>query len=103
TGVRDGSLLLVDKVERERGESVAEFSIGNAHHDWNSAAERNYDFSTDRDLESAMSDLTAEDDIYDKKTSVKRMHDYEPGVDGSTERYRTEMTTTTLSKGFSKH
>lgn len=57
----------------------------------------------DRDLESVVSDLTAEDEVYDKKTLVKRSHGFEPSPHGGTERYRTEVTTTTTSKGVSKN
>ncbi|EJW75335.1 hypothetical protein WUBG_13757, partial [Wuchereria bancrofti] len=57
----------------------------------------------DRDLESVISDSTAEDEVYDKKTSVKRSHNFEPTTGGGTERYRTEITTTKSTKGVSKY
>ncbi|OZC08479.1 hypothetical protein X798_04540 [Onchocerca flexuosa] len=101
-GTHNSSSLL-DKDEQERGESIAEFSIGNTRRDWNTAAGRNGEFSTDRDLESVVSDLTAEDEVYDKKTSVKRSHNFEPTIGGGTERYRTEITTTKSTKGVSKY
>ncbi|VDN17723.1 unnamed protein product [Gongylonema pulchrum] len=91
----------IEKDEQERGESVAEFSIGNTRREWSTTA-RASEFSTDRDLESVMSDSTAEDEVYDKKTLVKRSHGFEPSTDGGTERYRTEVTTTTKSKGVTK-
>lgn len=55
----------------------------------------------DRDLESIASASTADDEIYDRKTLVKRTHGYEPDPHGGTERYRTEITTTTTMKGSS--
>uniref|UniRef100_A0A183EGG8 Ankyrin n=1 Tax=Gongylonema pulchrum TaxID=637853 RepID=A0A183EGG8_9BILA len=100
-GTRQGGSLLLEKDEQERGESVAEFSIGNTRREWSTTA-RASEFSTDRDLESVMSDSTAEDEVYDKKTLVKRSHGFEPSTDGGTERYRTEVTTTTKSKGVTK-
>uniref|UniRef100_F1KPJ6 Transmembrane cell adhesion receptor mua-3 n=1 Tax=Ascaris suum TaxID=6253 RepID=F1KPJ6_ASCSU len=90
--------------EQERGESVAEFSIGNAHREWGEARahdRRISEYSTDRDLESIASASTADDEIYDRKTLVKRTHGYEPDPHGGTERYRTEITTTTTMKGSS--
>lgn len=44
-GTHNSSSLL-DKDEQERGESIAEFSIGNARRDWNTAAGRSCEFST---------------------------------------------------------
>lgn len=101
-GTHNSSSLL-DKDEQERGESIAEFSIGNARRDWNTTTSRNCEFSTDRDLESVISDSIAEDEVYDKKTSVKRSHNFEPTIGGGTERYRTEITTTKSTKGVSKY
>ncbi|KHN76197.1 Transmembrane cell adhesion receptor mua-3 [Toxocara canis] len=93
--------------EQERGESVAEFSIGNAHREWsetNAHGRRVSEYSTtDRDLESVASASTADDEIYDRKTLVKRSHGYEPDPHGGTERYRTEVTTTTTMKGTNNY
>lgn len=57
----------------------------------------------DRDLESLSSDSVIEDGKYDKKTLVKRSHNYEPSPDGDTQRFRTEVTTSTVSKETSKY
>lgn len=37
---------MLDKDEQERGESIAEFSIGNTRHEWNTVEGRNGEFST---------------------------------------------------------
>lgn len=44
-GTHNSSSLL-DKDEQERGESIAEFSIGNARRDWSAAVGRSCEFST---------------------------------------------------------
>lgn len=54
-------------------------------------------------MESLSSDSVIEDGKYDKKTLVKRSHNYEPSPDGDTQRFRTEVTTSTVSKETSKY
>ncbi|VDN55231.1 unnamed protein product [Dracunculus medinensis] len=97
----------MDKDEQERCESVAEFSVGKTgHNHWNNLhmrGQRVSQISADRDLESLSSDSVIEDGKYDKKTLVKRSHNYEPSPDGDTQRFRTEVTTSTVSKETSKY
>ncbi|CAJ0578738.1 unnamed protein product, partial [Mesorhabditis spiculigera] len=95
--------------EQERGESIAEFSIGRA--EGRRSAGQHHHFSENREI----SEYTDEASMYsseeeevehekgDKKTRVERQHSFEPLPGGDRERFRTEVTTTKTSTSTTKH
>ncbi|KAK6743395.1 hypothetical protein RB195_010571 [Necator americanus] len=87
--------------ERERGESVAEFSIGRVKSKDYAARDREVvEYSSEHDI--GQSDLE-EHEIGDVRTRVTHSHHYEPIKDGECERLRTEVVTTQSSTSTSKH
>lgn len=83
--------------ERERGESVAEFSIGRA---------KSKDYST-RSHDVIHSDTTHSDfeehEIGDAITRATNSHHYEPIKNGESERFRSEVVTSQTSTSVNKH
>ncbi|PAV59374.1 hypothetical protein WR25_03507 [Diploscapter pachys] len=76
--------------ERERGESIAEFSIGRARGGQFStiAESRAIDaYNAERDLDSLLEDH----EVGDKRTRVSHSHQFEPHADGATERFKSEV------------
>ncbi|CAJ0943046.1 unnamed protein product, partial [Mesorhabditis belari] len=96
--------------EQERGESIAEFSIGRVE-GRRSAAANNHLYSENREI----SEYTDEASMYsseeeefehekgDKRTRVQRQHSFEPLPGGDRERFRTEVVTTKTSTSTTKH
>uniref|UniRef100_A0A914WTS8 EGF-like domain-containing protein n=1 Tax=Plectus sambesii TaxID=2011161 RepID=A0A914WTS8_9BILA len=95
--------------ERDRGQSIAEFSVGNLQARESEWGETGTEFSQNREMSEyteredtgseASHSLTdaPEDDMYDKKVLVKKTQGYQPDASGQggTERYTTEVSTKT--------
>lgn len=86
--------------ERERGESVAEFSIGRAKSkDYLARDSRDLvEYSSEQDMSQS-----EEHDVDDVHTRVTHSHHYEPIRNGESERFRTEMVTSQTSTSVTKH
>lgn len=88
-GVSSEAFSSSQREEKERGESVAEFSIGRALHSHEEADEDSTSLSSAEEL--------------DSRVRVQRDHHYEPLEGGGIERLRNETVTTRTSFATSKH
>ncbi|KAK6028756.1 EGF-like domain protein [Ostertagia ostertagi] len=85
--------------ERERGESVAEFSIGRAKSKDYLTRERDVvEYSSEQDMSQS-----EEHEVGDVHTRVSHSHHYEPIRNGESERFRSEMVTSQKSTSVTKH
>ncbi|CAB3403060.1 unnamed protein product [Caenorhabditis bovis] len=96
--------------ERERGESIAEFSIGRARGP--SEAHRFGQMSSSSSQNREMEEYTSEQEISqsdiehevgDVHTRVTKSHDFEPFTNGEAERFKTEMVKTKTSTTVNKY